>query len=1500
MRLAVDTVLTIHPARLVPGVVVALALALPARSAAAQVDDDPSGQWFALPVDREAARLSVEALDHLDAQRWELAIDALMDLVDGRPENLLPDGWATDLERPSQMAHHLGAAEWARGTLANLPRAALEIYALRFGPKADEAVAHALRDGSTEELRAVADHYPVAPAAARALRAGGDLAFAAGQLSEASLLWDRASLLERRLGIHDAQAAQVRVDALEAVATTAEFGPPDSGFTLPGPGQAPGPVPRGERETWSADVPDNPFAFGASRSDYPNLVPVVHGDRVYLSTTLNVLCLDAFDGTELWRSPEPPGWAQLGSDDRESLEKAIDKENQVVVPAVGSGVVVAAQQIPYAALPNDDYQSFVIMRALPDRRLFAFDSETGRLLWRHLPPPAWDGLTGSFSERMSVAGAPIVAGSRVIAPMFRMEGRVDLQVAAFDLHSGDLLWSTPVISGQRELNMFNRHEREYSAPPVRVEGDLVLVATQLGTVAALDLFNGAVRWQATYDQIPLPPTRGLISSDRRLTWKNSPPVVSEGVVLVTPLDSEDLIAVDIDQGSVLWSQPASSLRPARQSDSEVDALIGAGEREVYFSGGWVAAWRKAEGLRARAQLAPGSLRVELDPGPTTYSSAQRAPRALVAEGMVLVPGSTELRAYDLRDGSEVDGVGFPWEKGERGNLAVGPGLLVSANNKTITGFLDLAVLESRAAARLAAAPGDDGAALELARLLNRRARSQIALGHASDSLALLERARATLQDRIEGAAAPLVSELVANLQLEADLRRTLGQPEPARDLLERGLEIARAPGQVRDLLLALLPVVRTYDVDAWLAALEDLRRRCGDLDIGIEHLIGDPEWIEFARVDGVWALPVPAGGWALAKRALWSQERGHFAEALEDWHAVLAGYRNEHVSADVTLGERSVARIADLLAAGGPHLYEPFEARARTLLDEALSRGDGDALDRLPQLFPFAEATLEARRERLSLALDQGDVRALAEAVGALTADLDPRLDELARGALLARLAIGLGRSGNRDFERALLTRLAGTLPDLQLQDEPFAGQRLDEVVARFPANVPQPRPTASFDQQIMLGDELPGPWHMLGQPPVGANSAGGEVPRPLIVVSGGELQAFDVDQPDKPLWTGRPPLDELPVEQEQRWVLTPSRVVVGSDGLLVAIDVSSGRAAWIHAIGRGELRAVTATDGVVIAQVFDLIDRTHQLMGIDAIGGDVLWTTPLPSGPGWFSPLAANGHVVAIAYETVGPADACVLDAFTGELRGQIQLPDKLGSWIDRAPWITGDRLVLPSLLRGRVAAIDLERLDEAWSIELGDDRDLRAVLTHAGRMFLVAEGNGLGEGGRRGAIIEVDPRLGSRRTVYSLDREDRVIGVRRGDRIELPIPMVFTVSSPRSDERAQVTAIDLDRGRQWVQELAVTETMLYDPSWARAVVSETTVALFYAQRARRNGTRERVWLDLLSRPDGTRLGRRFVPSEYEAFQSLTPLASGSTLWLGCKSPRGTMDRIDLWRNER
>ncbi|HPF14772.1 MAG TPA: PQQ-binding-like beta-propeller repeat protein, partial [Planctomycetota bacterium] len=216
-----------------------------------------------------------------------------------------------------------------------------------------------------------------------------------------------------------------------------------------------------------------------------------------------------------------PGWSEAQDRDGRFTE-AIDYQGALYAPAVSDGIVVTSLQLPFVLIPPDHYRQIQIIRVMPERRLFAFEAATGKPLWNTAPPANWDGESGSTAERVSVAGPPVIAGTRVVVPTVHLRGRVEFHVDCFDLHTGEHLWHTPLVTGQRELNMFSREIAEFTAPPVRVVGDRVFVATSIGSVACLDLVRGDTLWQSLYEQIEISKATYYAPGQMRSLWIHSP------------------------------------------------------------------------------------------------------------------------------------------------------------------------------------------------------------------------------------------------------------------------------------------------------------------------------------------------------------------------------------------------------------------------------------------------------------------------------------------------------------------------------------------------------------------------------------------------------------------------------------------------------------------------------------------------------------------------------------------------------------------------------------------------------------------------------------------------------------------------------------------------------------------------------------------------------------------------------------------------------------------
>lgn len=375
----------------------------------------------------------------------------------------------------------------------------------------------------------------------------------------------------------------------------------------------------------------------------PELQPVLAGDKVLVTTTLRLFAFAASTGELRWSAGPPAGWDALEGEHLRRLVDGIDSVNLCVAPAAGARVAVAALQLSFARDMDDSWQGIQIVRSLPERRLFAFDLESGRPLWNHAPPPAWNPAEGPFQERMTVLAPPLVAGERVLVACASDAAKVDYHVACYALSTGKLLWSTLVVEGLVERNMFGRAVREFAAAPLALATPKrVLAQTGLGVVAALELDTGTVAWRAEYEPLPLPKTRSYQAPLRVTTWRRAPPLVAGDVVLATPSDGAELLALDLGDGHRLWSVAAKPLVP--EDERAFDHLIGVRDATFYLGGARVGAFRKAEGLRSAAALEPL--------WSATVSEAQsRSTRIQLAGERLFVPRSQECLVLERGSGA---------------------------------------------------------------------------------------------------------------------------------------------------------------------------------------------------------------------------------------------------------------------------------------------------------------------------------------------------------------------------------------------------------------------------------------------------------------------------------------------------------------------------------------------------------------------------------------------------------------------------------------------------------------------------------------------------------------------------------------------------------------------------------------------------------------------------------------------------------------------------------
>jgi outer membrane protein assembly factor BamB len=1025
--------------------------------------------------DTQAARaLANEAADHVAAGRWSEAIVGLQALIEDHRGEVLgaQRPRALGALNPSQTDVHPGAASWAAQALFGLPAEGQDRYRERYGRRARLALERAIAAGDRGGLSDVARRWPLTESAERAWWALGDLELELGHAADGLRAWARAAAL--RLGVpqrvtvsrddwaalradlgEGAPGALARADlAMDLLEDSGSEGGSrasrEASFSRgPATSVAAASITSSAREGedgsagWPApfQLTRGPFANlnGASR-----LFPQRVGDVVIVNTSRSVHAVDAFDGSELWSLES----SALGWDDvrgKSDFDDAVDTTERIVTAAAGRGIVVAPLQVPFSFEQRDQYNEMSIIEEIPERRLIALDLATGERLWDTMPPPAWDGDSGSFEERMTVVGPPTVVGARVLVPMARLRGRIELHLGCFDLASGEVLWSAPVVTGQRTLNMFGRANVEFSAPPPVVLGDTIIVATQLGLVAALDLFTGETRWDALYEQVPIQPPQYYAAGWIANRWRNAPPIIVDDTVLVAPFDGEALIALDAETGATLWSIDQRvltrqlgirSTTSRRRPGAGLELLLAADQRRLLLGGTAVVSIEFPRGTR----LGPPLRRDWAWPLEGTLRGDAGFPA--VDADSVFVPTGKGVVVLDRQSGrirEEVSGGRLG-----AGQLLVADGMLFSTDGDFMNARFEWAAMVARARAA-AGAPGASGSeTYGLVRLLLERAEALLARGTiVEEALGLIDEAEAAVAafdarhaddpERVSGAALRRY-QIHRGFLLRARGERLRGDADAARVAARNAVEFSASRPLRLEALLALHEIERTRDPLARAAIVDGILERHAGLEVAVEATSLGAQWsaesalgrvMEAARenastggrlmtaalwidpwegpltprsaslrpesenIGGTVSARIPAGLFARISqvemaRALPDLEVALGAE-LAALHAILRDHPAERLF-DTTSAQWAAARIFAI------RMLHPRSAAIANLeaeADEALasarsaysSTGSDELLERLPRLYPGSAAATRAAEDRVAFAIERGDPEQVAQLV---------------------------------------------------------------------------------------------------------------------------------------------------------------------------------------------------------------------------------------------------------------------------------------------------------------------------------------------------------------------------------------------------------------------------------------------------------------------------------------------------------------------------------------
>lgn len=537
---------------------VTLASALPARAGQERRDlNNPA--FVEVEIDAEAEIENAERL--LAEGRAGDAVVALLQVRRRYPARL-----HLLTESDGRFQIFVPIRDFVDRTLLALPGEGRRVFLRAADPEAERALAAALAQGGTGPLEAFLSDWAATTPAARARRILGDLLAEKGRFHEALRSWEpllaegrpdaalvkRLALAYARVDRHE-DLERLIAAGLPGAADVAALAqrhraapPPDVSFLDPGHG-----APelrwryRLAPRTWIVDdlgdgeettVVGQGFELGGP--DFSPLHP---------ASTQGLILLNP------GREQEPPRREGIADDpDAYPLVLLHARTGRFVVgPSSledGPSFAYAYPQIRGTAVPQPRLDVTVAggralsVRWVPGRigdgrgawTLAALDLEARGDACGPFPK-LWDWAPDG--QGVLLGPGPATDGERVFVTVTEVKQEIHNSVVALDARTGRERWRTFVSA-------YPRTAAAYQPSPLLVGRDAVYVATNLGTVAALNADTGAPLWILKY-AVPGEPPGPF--------WHTCPLLLSEGVLIASPRDFPFPLALDPASGRLLWS-----------------------------------------------------------------------------------------------------------------------------------------------------------------------------------------------------------------------------------------------------------------------------------------------------------------------------------------------------------------------------------------------------------------------------------------------------------------------------------------------------------------------------------------------------------------------------------------------------------------------------------------------------------------------------------------------------------------------------------------------------------------------------------------------------------------------------------------------------------------------------------------------------------------------------------------------------------------------------------
>ncbi len=703
------------------------------------VGDDRPGVY--VPDSFEAVG-ALRAADRLaEAKRWREAAAAYQHAVEHYADKVIA-------QEPGK---YVGVAEHVSRRIAAWPEAGLKVYRLLHAEPAHRRLAAARSGHDLDGLLSVVETYfctreaaTAADLAAQLAMEAGDLALAewlyqrviahhpdrkvlAGELTgklALALVWggqiDRAQKLVERVRDKHPKATmpwkgrrRAVVEAVEAaIAERGEPLAPEQAFAWPmlggnvqgnrvseGEIQPSAPLweygPKQEFHPITADRAKRlSRGYGPARPGPPDaalsLVPVADASSLYLTDGLCVWAVRIANGATVW-----PPYTPIEVPDGRRPTSAGGETADLYACTLHDGRLYVVLGQPSGPVRQNLTEAAGLLACL--------DATSGK--------PIWSSKLADLDRQLAgirLDGAPSVYRDKlfVVGRRRKRFGFEDCYLLRLDAASGRLEWMRHLASA----SVGSYGYRRATLALVAVSEATALVCTNLGVVAAVDTYDGRLRWLRVYHKNQSEQEAGIRLARRLPPWRFGPPVCWRDRLIFAPLDSERVFVVRRSDGEFVQQIEAGQL-------GHFEQILGVLDDVLYAAGSELAAWDLVGG--------------ELLWSRSLSSGGELLGRGQLTRTHVYLPMSRGLRRFDLRGGRPDS---YDWPEGTiGGNVLVTPQQIVVTSHDRLTGYAPKATAFARLQQQIDAAPKDPVPLLDLAEIAFRvgeRERALDALGRA--------------------------------------------------------------------------------------------------------------------------------------------------------------------------------------------------------------------------------------------------------------------------------------------------------------------------------------------------------------------------------------------------------------------------------------------------------------------------------------------------------------------------------------------------------------------------------------------------------------------------------------------------------------------------------------------------------------------------------------------------------------------------------------------------